>query len=60
MNKTNDRATRLHLMDARDQIAKILDPKIERTVGGPPVVPTNAGLDDEDLTEICFPDYAIR
>jgi len=60
MDKTNDRATRLHLMDARDQIAKILDPRIERTVGGPPAPPVNVGLDDEDLTEICFPDYTIR
>ncbi len=30
MGKTTDRATRLHLDDARDQIAKALDPKVLR------------------------------
>src|SRR5262245_17449096 len=57
--KTRDRATQLHLQDAQDQIAKILDPKVERpnpAPGGPPQAAGN-GYDD---VEICFPDYAIR
>jgi hypothetical protein len=57
--KTSDRATQLHLRDARDQIAKILDPKFERpaaAVAAPGPPPVGNGFD----AEICFPDYAIR
>ena len=59
--KTSDRATQLHLQDARDQIAKILDPRFEMQ-NGPPQ-PVLIGLtDDEDSLrpQTCFPDYAIR
>jgi hypothetical protein len=64
LGKTADRATQLHLQDARDQIARILDPKFERPNIGPAVpVLVGNGFDVEDdlaSPEICFPDYAIR
>jgi uncharacterized protein DUF4953/uncharacterized protein DUF5117/uncharacterized protein DUF5118 len=57
--RTTDRATRLHLEDAQDQITKALDPKFIRPVTGP-VAPLNT-LDSEEIDpEKCFPDYAIR
>jgi len=61
LGKTSDRATQLHLQDARDQIAKILDPKFQAQSG----VPAGGGIGligDEELVkaENCFPDYAIR
>ena len=58
--KTSDRATRVHLEDVRDQIAKILDPKFV-----PPAAPAGGGGNqgqpgaDEEF-EICWPDYAVR
>src|SRR5262249_37481302 len=61
LGKTSDRATQLHLQDARDQIAKILDPKFQTPIG--PVGGAGIGLmGDEELmkAENCFPDYAIR
>ena len=64
--KTADRATQLHLQDARDQIARILDPKFERQApaAAAPAGGGGNGFDDgEDLLmspEVCFPDYAIR
>jgi hypothetical protein len=57
--RTSDRATRAHLEDVRDQIAKILDPKFIAPApaqgggqGGP-------GLDEELQLDVCWPDYAI-
>lgn len=64
-----DRETRAHLADARDQIAKALDPKF-----APPAPTTNVpgpfGYDDESNFDSssyenfdpsdCWPDYAIR
>jgi hypothetical protein len=66
--KTSDRATRLHLQDAQDQIAKILDPKFEKGGTAPLVIVPATGLEfDGEATEsgwfnpeICFPDYAIH
>jgi hypothetical protein len=61
MQRSSDRATRAHLADARDQIAKALDPKF-----APPAVPALPafpfGYDDDDdpFTFNCWPDYAIR
>ena len=63
--KVTDRATRLHLDDIRDQIAKALDPKFVPPV---PAAPAAAGPQngfDGELDELegalnCFPDYAIR
>jgi len=63
-----DRETRAHLADARDQIAKALDPKFAAPVA--PAIGNPFGFDDEykfnsssfeDFNEAdCWPDYAIR
>ncbi|MEO5923988.1 MAG: zinc-dependent metalloprotease [Bryobacteraceae bacterium] len=55
--RASDRATRLHLEDVRDEIAKILDPKYQSANpagGGNPVVILPPSLD-----EFCWTDYAI-
>ena len=60
--RATDRQTRAHLADARDQIAKALDPKFAAPAAPTPVNPF--GLDDESLENFdplnCWPDYAIR
>jgi hypothetical protein len=60
MPRAADRQTRAHLADARDQIAKALDPKFAAPA---PALPQNPfGFDDEfgfDFLD-CWPDYAIR
>ncbi|HET6977815.1 MAG TPA: zinc-dependent metalloprotease [Pyrinomonadaceae bacterium] len=60
--RATDRQTRAHLADARDQIAKALDPKFAAPAA--PVVVNPFGLDDESLENFdplnCWPDYAIR
>jgi len=66
--RATDRETRAHLADARDQIAKALDPKF-----APPAAPATFtfpfGFDDERSSSTsfenfdsssCWPDYAIR
>ena len=70
MARTTDRQTRAHLADARDQIAKALDPKFAAPAA--PTITFPFGLDDElqfnsDSSAIenfdwrnCWPDYAIR
>jgi len=61
MQRASDRDTRAHLADARDQIAKALDPKFAA-----PAAPTPAfvfGFDNEEEDPFsfnCWPDYAIR
>jgi hypothetical protein len=65
LSRTTDRATRLHLDDAQDQISKALDPKFL----APPAPAagqqgTGNGLEfdfdwEENLEISCFPDYAI-
>jgi len=66
--RATDRQTRAHLADAKDQIAKALDPKFSPPA---PTTPTSPfGFDDElkfnvssfeDFNEAdCWPDYAIR
>jgi hypothetical protein len=58
--KTTDRATRLHLEDVRDQIAKMLDPKfIAPAPAGGGGGQGQPGLDFGE-TEVCWPDYAVR
>ncbi|HEU4712649.1 MAG TPA: zinc-dependent metalloprotease [Pyrinomonadaceae bacterium] len=70
MPRATDRQTRAHLADARDQIAKALDPKFAAPA---PVTPPNPfGFDDEfnfnsDTSSVenfdprdCWPDYAVR
>ena len=60
MPRATDRATRAHLADARDQIAKALDPKFAPPAT--PVVTFNPfGFDEDDQFNFnCWPDYAIR
>ncbi len=59
--KAADRETRLHLEDARDQIAKALDPKFARPATPAVQVLIPPTSDSEDLDSLfCFPDYAIR
>jgi hypothetical protein len=60
MPRATDRATRAHLADARDQIAKALDPKF-----APPTTPALTfnpfGYDEDDQFNFnCWPDYAVR
>jgi Met-zincin/Domain of unknown function (DUF5117)/Domain of unknown function (DUF5118) len=60
--RTSDRATRLHLEDVKDQIAKILDPKfIPPAPATPSARPAGGrrGIDDMQIEE-CWPDYSIR
>ncbi len=64
---TTDRATRLHLDDARDQIAKALDPKVLPTPApaGAGAAGGRPGISDDDPWPAfgpmsCWPDYAIR
>jgi hypothetical protein len=63
MPRAVDRQTRAHLADARDQIAKALDPKFAAPA---PTTPTFTvfGFDEESESNPwsldCWPDYAIR
>jgi len=63
MPRAVDRQTRAHLADARDQIAKALDPKFAAPAPATPAF-TVFGFDDEDELDPsslnCWPDYAIR
>jgi hypothetical protein len=63
MARASDRATRAHLADSRDQIAKALDPKFA------PQAPAGVGqggfpglddADDDGVPLTCWPDYAVR
>jgi hypothetical protein len=63
--RTADRATRLHLEDARDQIARALDPKFAPPAPSGPALPFGfpsmddlMNVDSEPL--VCWPDYVIR
>ncbi|HXG91686.1 MAG TPA: zinc-dependent metalloprotease [Blastocatellia bacterium] len=60
--KATDPATRAHLEDARDQIAKALDPKfLPPQPATPAGFPFGRGVDDADTQQLtCWPDYAIR
>lgn len=57
--KTTDRATRAHLEGARDQIARILDPKFQTTGGANQAAVRIFGADDPDSLT-CWPDFIIR
>jgi len=62
MPRATDRQTRAHLADARDQIAKALDPRFAAPAA--PVLFNPFGFDDEATSGFdfrdCWPDYAIR
>jgi len=65
MPKSANRSTQLHLEDARDQIAKALDPKVLPAAAAAAGAAPRIGLTDDDLWPalgpmICWPDYAIR
>jgi hypothetical protein len=61
--KATDRETRAHLEGARDQIAKILDPKFAQPSGSQGTV-IRMGIDlfsaTPDQIGTCWPDYVIR
>jgi hypothetical protein len=63
---TSDRATRYHLEDIRDQIAKALDPKFQPAAPAAAGAAARPGLADELESwplagqMSCWPDYAIR
>src|SRR6185503_16767335 len=72
MPRASDRQTRAHLADARDQIAKALDPKFAAPTPTTPQNPfgfddefdfntdsSSTALEDFDFRD-CWPDYAIR
>src|SRR5215213_4209771 len=72
MPRATDRQTRAHLADARDQIAKALDPKFAAPAAATPFNPfgfddefkfnsgsSSIALEDFDFRD-CWPDYAIR
>jgi hypothetical protein len=54
--KTADRTSRAHLEGARDQIARILDPKFAQPAS-PSANVLRLGIDE---LENCWPDYIIR
>ena len=59
VRKAADRATRLHLEDAQDQIAKALDPRFLRPAAAPAGGPNQQTFDELEILS-CFPDYGIR
>lgn len=64
--RTTDRATRMHLEDVRDQIAKILDPKFAAptptNAGSPFVLGRGVNEDEQESGDLlkCWPDYSLR
>ncbi|HEX5082300.1 MAG TPA: zinc-dependent metalloprotease, partial [Blastocatellia bacterium] len=61
--RSTDRATRMHLEDVKDQIARILDPKFAAPAPTASPRPFIFGLDggEEQADELsCWPDYSIR
>jgi hypothetical protein len=62
--RTTDRATRMHLEDVKDQIAKILDPKFAVPAPTSSPIPFFFGLNaegEEIHGEVsCWPDYSLR
>ncbi|HKG78646.1 MAG TPA: zinc-dependent metalloprotease [Pyrinomonadaceae bacterium] len=68
MPRATDRQTRAHLADARDQIAKALDPRFAVPAAPAPLNPfgfddevkfNSTALEDFDPRD-CWPDYAVR
>jgi hypothetical protein len=64
--RTTDRASRLHLEDVRDQIARILDPKFAApapAAGGTQIILGRFNADGDEPTDDllkCWPDHSIR
>jgi hypothetical protein len=65
VSKAKDPATRAHLEGARDQIARILDPKFSPVGAAPVVLPILTGADEIDPFTAspdrlgCWPNYVI-
>ncbi|MBZ5537001.1 MAG: zinc-dependent metalloprotease [Acidobacteriia bacterium] len=60
--RASDRETRLHLEDIKDQIAKVLDPKIEPPANAA-TTPSRRGFDlleEWENPNTCWPDYQIK
>jgi len=64
MGKTADQQTRAHLESARDQIAKILDPKFAQPAGNVGGAVIRIGFDPlwgvPGPSDLCWPDYVVR
>jgi hypothetical protein len=58
--KASDRDTKAHLEAARDQIAKILDPKFAQANGAGGGAIIRIGFEGVDSFDSCWPDYVIR
>jgi hypothetical protein len=58
VDKTTDRATRAHLQGARDQIARILDPRFTQG-GNNAAAPLRIAFDSFANPDTCWPDYII-
>ena len=59
--RASDRQTRAHLADARDQIAKALDPKFAPPAATTPTVVFPFGVENEFGFNLdCWVDYAVR
>jgi Met-zincin/Domain of unknown function (DUF5117)/Domain of unknown function (DUF5118) len=57
--RASDRATRAHLADARDQIAKALDPKFAAPAAPTPAFVFGFNDDEDPFSFNCWPDYGI-
>ena len=55
LGRTQDRATRAHLEGARDEIARILDPRFAQ-----PGTPSTSGMMRMYSEESCWPDYIVE
>jgi hypothetical protein len=66
LGRSADRATRYHLEDLRDQIARALDPKVLPPAPAAAATPGRPGIDDElgawplAGPMSCWPDYSIK
>ena len=58
LNRTTDRATRLHIEDVRSQIARALDPSVQETAAGARAT-TDDLFDPTVAPELCWIDYSI-
>jgi hypothetical protein len=67
MARTTDRASRMHLEDAKDQINKILDPKFAApapAAANPLAAFGRGGINDEEVNDVnyinCWPDFRVK
>jgi hypothetical protein len=62
LNRTTDRATRLHIEDVRSQIARALDPSVQAPPAGGARATTDFvdPFDPSVAPDLCWMDYAIK